>query len=249
MDETEQARQTVAAEFAAAGRHDFKDYIDGKLAGDFAAALARILSGKSEGPARQALDIAQRAINDLRRYTYDTSPQRRTKRAEHYQECLDALSNVLGIRPSHEWPRETWISDGSDAALAELERDAASLLSRIDISYDHPMDSVVSGTVASAKNFVRKAIADAYEQRRAVALMERELRMEEQESDHWARKATLDGDLGANPPVFLADVVEDLKKELEEVKAERDEHACVREKLRRDYLDVYDRLLQAEARL
>jgi hypothetical protein len=110
------------------------------------------------------------------------------------------------------------------------------------------MDSVVIGAIVAAKEFVHKALADANEQRRALALMERELQMEEQESDHWARKATLDGDLGANPPTFLVDVVEELRAELETVKQERDEHARVREQLRRDYLALHDRVMKAEAR-
>lgn len=249
MDVTDQARQTVAAEFAAAGRHDFKDYIEKSLAGDFAYALAGILAGKSEGPTRRALDMAQRAIDDLRRYVFDEKAERRVKRAQHCQESLDALSRTLGIEPRHNWPREAWIADHADATLLGIEREGASLLSKIDITYDHPMDSVVIGTILAAKEFVHKALADAHEQRRALALLERELQMEEQESDHWARKATLDGDLGANPPTFLVDVVEDLKAELEKVKTERDEHARVREQLRRDYLALHDRLMEAEAKL
>lgn len=247
MDMTEHGRQTVAAEFAAAGRNDFKDYIENSLAGDFAYVLAGILAGKSVGPTQHALDMAQRAINDLRRYVFDEKPDRRSRRAQYCQESLDALSRTLGMEPRHQWPRETWIADHADTTLLVIEREAASLLSRIDITYDHPMDSVVIGTIASAKEFVRKALEDAHEQRRALALMERELQMEEQESDHWARKATLDGDLGANPPTFLMDVVEELRAELEKTKAERDEHARVREQLRRDYLALHDRVMEAEA--
>jgi hypothetical protein len=248
MDATDHARQTVAAEFSAAGRNDFKEYIDTALAGDFAYALAGILARKSEGPTRRALDMAQRAIDELRRYVFDNTADRRLKRAEHCQESLDALSRTLGIEPTHKWPRETWVSDHADVTLVSLERDAASLLSRIDIASANPADTAAE-TLTAAKEFVLRALADAHEQRRALTLMERALQIEETESQHWAEKSTVDGDLGANPPTFLADVVADLKKELEEVKAERDEHARVREKLRRDYLDVYDRLLQAEAKL
>ncbi len=249
MDVTEQARQTVAAEFAAAGRHDFKDYIEKRLAGDFAHALAGILARKSEGPTRRALDMAQRAIDDLRRYVFDEKADRRVKRAEHCQESLDALSKTLGIEPRHHWPREAWIADHAEATLLGIESEGASLLSKIDITYDYPMDSAVIGTIGAAKQFVHKALADAHEQRRALAIMERELQMEEQESDHWARKATLDGDLGANPPTFLIDVVENLKVELAKAMSERDEHARHREKLRLELLAVQDRVLEAEARL
>lgn len=249
MDETEHARQIISAEFSAAGRHDFMDYIDHKLAGDFACALARILASKSEGPTRQALNMAQRAIDDLRRYVFDEKPDRRVKRAEHCQENLDALSRTLGIEPRHTWPRESWIADQSDMAMAKLEKEAASLLSRIDVAYDRPMDSTVSGTVIAAKTFVHDALADAHEQRRALGMLERELQIEEQESDHWARKATLGGDLGANPPTFLVDVVEELRKELEMVKAERDEIAAAHEKLRQSRFAATERHMEVESRL
>lgn len=249
MDETDHARQIVAAEFAAAGRQDFKNYIEGKLAGDFAHVLAGILAGKSAGPTKQALDMAQRAIDDLRRYVHDEKSDRRVKRAEHCQESLDALSRTLGIEPRHTWPREHWIADQSDAAMADLEKQGATVLGRIDAAYDSPMDPIVKGAVFAAKDFVDAALADAREQRRAVRLIERELQMEEQESDHWARKATLDGDLGANPPTFLVHVVEDLRKELETVKAERDEHARVREDLRLKYNDLYGRYIDVQGSL
>jgi hypothetical protein len=249
MDETEHARQILAAEFAAAGRHDFKAYIERGLAGDFAHALAGILAGKSEGPTKQALDMAQRAIDDLRRYVFDEKSDRRVKRAGHCQESLDALSRTLGIEPRHTWPREHWIADQSDAAMADLERQGAGVLARIDAAYDHHMDPIVLGAIFASKDFVDKALGDAREQRRAVRLIERELQMEEQESDQWARKATLDGDLGANPPTFLVDVVEDLRKEIESVRAECDEHARVRESLRQKYNDLYGRYVDAQARL
>lgn len=246
MDATDQARQKIVAAFAAAGRHDFKEYVETKLAGDFASALADVIATRPESSTQQALDIAQRAIDDLRRYTYDNTAARRTKRAMHCQESLDALSRTVGIKPRHHWPRENWISDEAKASLANIEREGASLLSRIDMAYDQPMDPVVSGAVIAAKAFAHLALEDANEQRRSLSLMERELQMEEQESDHWARKATLDGDLGANPPTFLVDVVEDLKKQLEDVKAERDEHARVRESLRRQYLTMHDRVMELE---
>ncbi|NTF18048.1 hypothetical protein G6L37_06495 [Agrobacterium rubi] len=250
MDASDEARKNVASFFAAAtGRHDFKDYIENKLAGDFAVALADMMTARPESSTRQALDIAQRAIDDLRRYTYDNTADRRTKRAMHCQESLDALSKMVGISPRHNWPRENWISDEAQASLASIEGEGASLLSRIDMAYDSPMDPVVTGAVVAAKAFVQLALEDAREQRRSLSLMERELEMEEQESDHWARKATLDGDLGANPPTFLADVVADLRKELETVTAERDEHARVRESLRCSYNDLHDRVMELERRL
>ena len=249
MDATDLAREKVASAFAAAGRHDFKEYIGHRLAGDFAAALADIMAAKPESSTQKALDIAQRAINDLRRYSFDNTPDRRVKRAEHFQEILDAFSKAVGLTPRHHWPRESWISDESKASLANIEREGASLLSRIDMACDSPMEPVVTGAVIAAKAFVLRALEDASEQRRALSLMERELQMEEQESDHWSRKATLEGHLGANPPTFLVDVVEDLRKELETVKAERDEHARVRESLRRSYLDLQDRVMELERSL
>lgn len=249
MDATDIARQKVASAFAAAGRYDFKDYIEHRLAGDFAAALVEVMAPKLEPSTQQALDIAQRAINDLRRYVNDDTSERRVKRAAHFQEILDAFSKAVGLTPRHHWPRENWISEEARASLANIEREGASLMSILDMASDRPLDDVMSSAVIAGKAFTHLAIEDASEQRRSLALMERELQMEEQESDNWSRKATLEGHLGANPPTFLVDVVEGLRKELETVKAERDEHARVRESLRRSYLDLQDRVMELERRL
>lgn len=249
VDPTDTARKAVVAAFAAAGRHDFREYIETRLAGDFAAALADLVVGNPEPTTKQALTIAQRAIDDLRRYSFDNTAERRQKRAQLCQESLDALSRTVGVESNHRWPRDPWISDEAAASLATIDREAASLISRVDLALDDTLPLSATDAMQAAKAFALFAVEDAHDQRRALSHIERELQAEEYESDHWARKATLDGDLGANPPIFLVDVVEDLNKRIAELEAERDEQSRMREKLRIAYNTLQERVMELEARI
>lgn len=212
-DPTDTAREQIATIFNAAGRKDYDDYIHKQLAGDFAYVLAGLLikDHPISNHVSALLTIAQRAIDDLRRYMFDNTPQRRVICAERLQADLDALVSTLGLEHRHSWPRKTWVSDKSDLTLAALEEAVASTLSKLDVTYYHEMNSVVRSAVFASQETLRTMLDDARDQRSRLREMETDLQWEERESEHWARKATLDGDLGKNPPIFLIDVVKDLQ--------------------------------------
>lgn len=218
-NETDLARAHVAAAFPSGDRRDFGDYIANKLAGDFACALSRLLTDKDaeiEGrdvAVGKAVVMAQRAINDLRRYLFDNTAARRVIMAERIQADLDALSSSLGIERSHTWPRQTWVSDAADADFTLVASDATTAKSRLEAALDSEMNPVVKSAVLLSRDAISALLKHSWAKQAYIRQLETDLQSEETESDHWARKATLDGDLGQNPPTFLIDVVEDLKNE------------------------------------
>lgn len=164
--------------------------------------------------------VAQRAIDDLRRYLYDNTTDRRRAMALRRQADLDALALELGHEHVHKWPRDTWMSDAEDASMAELDREARAVLALLDAAYDSQMDPVVRTAVFRSQDVVRRLVEDARLVRGRLRQIEDDLRWEELESDHWARRAVLDGDLGANPPTFLVDVVAEQRRRIEELEVE-----------------------------
>lgn len=209
----DEARTRLLEAFKAAGRHDYNDYIRYRLAGDFSVAVLDVLG---QGPSVEnhvMLEIAQRAIDDLRRYSFDNTPERRVARAERLQADLDAVTSRLRIEHSHRWPRHTWISDDSDASYLGLVRQVNSTVESLQKATLYDTNSVVRGVVAEARQTVTALLAAVNDRRDSLRQLEADLQWEECESEHWARKATLEGDLGRNPPTFLVDVVGDLEKE------------------------------------
>jgi hypothetical protein len=166
--------------------------------------------------------IAQRAIDDLRRYMYDNTRDRRVLRAQRLQEDLDAFAVSVGYEHVHQWPRDLWAAEGADATLETLERDANGALALLDATYDSPMDPNVRSAVFRSQDVIKRLVEDARLSRGKLRQIETDLLLEEQESHHWAGKAVVDGDLGRNPPIFLVDVVEELRKEIEALKEGRD---------------------------
>jgi hypothetical protein len=175
-----------------------------------------------EDTVARCFKIAQRAIDDLRRYMYDNTRDRRLQRAQRLQADLDAFAVSVGHEHVHQWPRDLWAAEGADASLETLERDAKGALALLDASYDSSMDPVVRTAVFRSQDVIRRLVEDARLSRGKIRQIETDLLLEEQESHHWAGKAVVDGDLGRNPPTFLVDVVEELRKEIEALKEGRE---------------------------
>jgi hypothetical protein len=163
----------------------------------------------------RCVKIAQRAIDDLRRYVIDNTADRRVKRAQRLQADLDAFAVSVGHHHAHQWPRDLWVSEGADATLDHLEGDAKDALALLDASGGSTMEPVVRAAVSRSKDVITRLIEDARLCRVAIRQIERDLLLEEQESHHWASKAVLHGDLGRNPPIFLADIVEEQRREID----------------------------------
>jgi hypothetical protein len=163
--------------------------------------------------------ITQRAIDDLRRYLYDNTPDRRRQCALRLQADIDFFATSVGHEHVHQWPRDMWAAEASDATLESLEREAKGVLALLDASYDSPMDPLVRNAVFRSQDVIRRLVEDARLTRGAIRQLEGDLLSEEQESLHWARKAVVDGDLGQNPPTFLVAVVEEQRREIEALKA------------------------------
>jgi hypothetical protein len=173
----------------------------------------------------RCVKTAQRAIDDLRRYMIDNTADRRVKRAQRLQADLDAFAVSVGHHHAHQWPRDLWVSEGADATLDHLEGadatldhlegDAKDALALLDASGGSTMEPVVRAAVSRSKDVITRLIEDARLCRVAIRQIERDLLLEEQESHHWASKAVLHGDLGRNPPIFLADIVEEQRREID----------------------------------
>lgn len=119
--------------------------------------------------------IAQRAVDDLRRYIFDDTVDRRRARAERLQSEIDALSASLGHDHSHAWPRGLSRADGADASLKPLEAEGASVLALLDASYDSPMDPVVRSAVFRSRNLIEALLHDARSGRSSLRKLEAEL--------------------------------------------------------------------------
>lgn len=171
------------------------------------------------GIAQRCFKIAQRAIDDLRRYMFDNTPDRRVKCAQRLQADLDAFAASVGHSHTHGWPRDLWTAEGAEVKLKSMEGEASAALALLDAAYDSHMDPVVQAAVFRSRQVIGALIEDARAVRGTIRQLETDLLHEEQESDHWARKAVQDGDLGRNPPVFLVDVVARQAEEIEALKA------------------------------
>lgn len=163
--------------------------------------------------------IAQRAIDDLRRYVFDNTPERRVKCAQRLQADLDAFAAAVGHSHTHAWPRDLWTAGGADLKLKTLEDEASAALGMLDAAYDSHTDRLMQAAVYRSRQVIGALIEDARAVRGTIRQLETDLLLEEQESHHWARKAVQDGDLGRNPPVFLVDVVARQAEEIEALKA------------------------------